>query len=111
MTTDTDSFCGHACILATGSKAAPKTGSDGSGYTLARKFGHHIIKPLPALVQLTSDNPLCKAMSGVRSTGTVTVLQTEILLLRIPEKSSIRTTAFRGFPYFRSAAMRQSRRQ
>lgn len=73
MTTDTDSFCGHACILATGSKAAPKTGSDGSGYTLARKLGHHIIKPLPALVQLTSDNPLCKAMSGVRSTGTVTV--------------------------------------
>ena len=73
VTTDTDSFCGHACILATGSKAAPKTGSDGSGYTLARKFGHHIIKPLPALVQLTSDNSLCKAMSGVRSTGTVTV--------------------------------------
>ena len=26
VTTDTESFCGHACLLATGSKPAPKTG-------------------------------------------------------------------------------------
>lgn len=99
VTTDTDSFCGHACILATGSKAAPKTGSDGSGYTLARKFGHHIIKPLPALVQLTSDNPLCKAMSGVRSTGTVTVFADGNSVASDTGESSIRTTAF-GIPVF-----------
>ena len=73
VTTDSASFCAGACILATGSKAAPKTGSDGSGYTLAKKMGHHIVKPLPALVQLTSDNPLCKSMAGVRSTGNVTI--------------------------------------
>ena len=58
-------------ILATGSKAAPKTGSDGSGYKLSRKMGHSIIKPLPALVQLMSSDKLCKSMSGVRSTGRV----------------------------------------
>ena len=39
-------------IIATGSKAIPKTGSDGLGYELCRKFNHSIIKPLPALVQL-----------------------------------------------------------
>lgn len=58
-------------VIATGSKAAPKSGSDGSGYELARQLGHKIKKPLPALVQLVSDNPYCKAMAGVRSTGVV----------------------------------------
>ena len=43
---------GDAVILAPGSKAAPATGSDGSGYELAKKLGHRVIKPLPALVQL-----------------------------------------------------------
>ncbi len=57
-------------ILSTGSKASPKSGSDGSGYELAGKFGHKIKKPLPALVQLVSSNPYCKAMAGVRSSGT-----------------------------------------
>ena len=60
-------------ILATGSKAAPKTGSDGSGYILAKSLSHSIVKPLPALVQLTSDNRQCKVMAGVRSTGCVTI--------------------------------------
>lgn len=58
-------------IIATGSKASPKTGSDGSGYRYAKKFGHRIVKPLPALVQLESDMKLCKAMAGVRSNGNV----------------------------------------
>ena len=39
-------------IVATGGKAAPKTGSDGFGYKIAKQFCHNIIKPLPALVGL-----------------------------------------------------------
>lgn len=59
-------------ILATGGKAAPSTGSDGSGYRLARKLGHGIIEPLPALVQLKCDTgtlprDFFKAVSGVRA--------------------------------------------
>jgi predicted Rossmann fold flavoprotein len=53
-------------ILATGGCASPKLGSDGSGYKLARNLGHSIIKPLPALVQLKSDEKYLKAVSGVR---------------------------------------------
>jgi hypothetical protein len=30
----------------------PKSGSDGTGYTLARALGHHIVPPVPALVPL-----------------------------------------------------------
>ena len=36
-------------ILCNGSKAAPSTGSDGSGYALAKQLGHQIIPVLPAL--------------------------------------------------------------
>jgi len=42
-------------VLATGSKACPKTGSDGFGYEIAREFDHEIVEPLPALVQLRLD--------------------------------------------------------
>ncbi len=60
-------------IIAAGSKASPKTGSDGSGYNLAANFGHTIIKPLPALVQLVSDMKYCANLSGVRSTGNISL--------------------------------------
>lgn len=53
-------------ILATGSKAAPKTGSDGSGYDLAKKLGHSIIHPLPSLVQLKGNETYFKNWSGIR---------------------------------------------
>lgn len=61
-------------ILAAGSKAAPNTGSDGSGYELARQLGHRIIKPLPALVQLRCDSSYEKQLSGIRTEAKVTLL-------------------------------------
>lgn len=64
-------ICCGKLIIAAGSCAAPATGSDGSGYRLAESFGHKIIKPLPALVQLVSSFAYCRAMSGVRSTGKI----------------------------------------
>ncbi len=36
-------------ILATGGKSYPQTGSTGDGYTLAKKLGHTVIEPVPAL--------------------------------------------------------------
>ena len=54
-------------ILACGSKAAPKTGSDGSGYFLAERLGHAIIPVLPALVQLRCREPYLKEVAGVRA--------------------------------------------
>lgn len=63
-----------ALILATGSKAAPATGSDGSGYDLALKLGHRMVKPLPALVQLRCREKWFKQISGVRTEAKVTLL-------------------------------------
>lgn len=54
-------------ILACGSKAHPKTGSDGSGYELAVNLGHRLIKPLPSLVQLKAKGNYFKEIAGVRS--------------------------------------------
>lgn len=65
-------FIADTVIIATGSKASPKTGSDGSGYELVRQLGIDIVKPLPALVQLVcGDKAVCKLGAGVRSYGSI----------------------------------------
>lgn len=61
-------------IIATGSKAAPKTGSDGLGYELAKSLGHNIITSLPSLVQLKADEPYFKNWSGIRTDVKVNLL-------------------------------------
>ena len=58
-------------ILATGSKAAPKTGSDGIGYELAKKLNHNIIAPKPALVQLIAEENYLKKWNGIRIDATL----------------------------------------
>ena len=60
-------------ILAAGSKAAPVTGSDGSGYTLAKKLGHRIVPVLPALVQLRCRGKFFPGIAGVRIQGSVSL--------------------------------------
>ena len=69
--TSQGNFSGETLILACGSKAAPGTGSDGSGYKLAKRLGHHIIKPLPALVQLRCPEKFFKQLAGVRADASV----------------------------------------
>lgn len=54
-------------ILATGSKACPKTGSDGNGYYLAKNFGHSLVPVLPSLVQLKGNENYFKEWDGVRA--------------------------------------------
>ena len=52
-------------ILATGGKSYPLTGSDGSGYKLAKRFGHTVSELIPSLIPLTSPSPLCVDMQGL----------------------------------------------
>lgn len=67
-------------ILANGSCASNLPGSDGSGYEIARRLGHHIIKPLPALTGLKCrpvhsmfSRNILASWAGVRTEGEVTV--------------------------------------
>ena len=71
----TESWTYHAdaVILATGSKAAPATGSDGSGYTLAEMCGHLIHTPMEALVPLKIREPWIRKLSGIRMPAAITL--------------------------------------
>lgn len=69
--TKTGDFFGKTCILATGGKAFPKSGSDGSGFVYARALGHTVEKPLPALVPLETDASWNKIAAGVRAHASV----------------------------------------
>ena len=62
-----------AVILANGSSASNIAGADGSGYELAKRLGHKIVKPLPALVPLKCNKKAISAWSGVRTEGKVTL--------------------------------------
>jgi len=53
-------------ILATGGRSIPKSGSDGFGYSLACRLGHHVTATVPALVPLVLDDTMFhKTLSGL----------------------------------------------
>lgn len=58
-------------FLACGGKSYKATGSDGSGYEIAKSLGHQIIEPKPALVQLHTNDPDWNILAGVRAQGIV----------------------------------------
>ena len=60
-------------ILATGSSAASKTGSDGSGYRLAKSFGHTINSVTPALVPLIVNKKFFNELKGVRADASISI--------------------------------------
>ena len=56
-----------AIVLASGGLSIPKLGATSFAYDVARRFGHKIVEPRPALVPLTlpEDQALFKSLSGV----------------------------------------------
>jgi predicted Rossmann fold flavoprotein len=53
-------------ILATGGQSIPKSGSDGFGYSLARRLGHHVTATAQALVPLVlADTMFHTTLSGL----------------------------------------------
>lgn len=62
-----------ALILACGGMAAPKTGSDGNGFQLAKQLGHRIYEVVPALVQLRCYEDFFKSVAGVRTEAGLTL--------------------------------------
>lgn len=73
LTKDATHFA-HKVILATGGKAAPNLGSNGSGYVLAEKLGHHLIEPFPSLVQLKLAEPFLKQIKGIKFDGDAEII-------------------------------------
>ena len=60
-------------IVCTGGKAAPKLGTTGDGYALARALGHTVTRTYPILTGINVEIP--KEVSGVRARGQVSLLE------------------------------------
>ena len=52
-------------LLCTGGRSYPATGSDGSGYAIARALGHSVTPLRPSLVPLECTGGICEAMQGL----------------------------------------------
>ena len=85
---------------ACGSKAAPNTGSDGSGYELAKSLGHRIIKPLPALVQLRCQGNHYRQLAGIRTEADLRLLVNDREMWRERGELQITDYGISGIPVF-----------
>ena len=95
-----DVFKADKVILCAGSKASPVTGSDGSGYDLAKAFGHSLIPVLPSLVQLRCKEKFYKKVSGVRVNGKVTLLVNNKPLASDTGEIQLTNYGISGIPVF-----------
>ncbi len=66
-------FESRSCIIATGGKAAKKTGSDGSGFLYVANLGHTLTDMVPALVQMQGKQSFLKEIAGIRAKGKITL--------------------------------------
>ena len=98
--TSQGTFLGDKCIVCTGGKASPKSGSDGFGYDIAKGFGHHIIKPLPALVQLKCKEKYFKRLKGIRSIGKVSLFVDDIEISSDSGEIQFTKEGISGIPVF-----------
>lgn len=69
-----ESIQSEKLILACGGKSATISGSDGSGYTLAKSLGHKIVDQVAGIVQLKLQHPALKAITGIKFDGYATVI-------------------------------------
>ena len=91
-------------ILATGSKAAPATGSDGSGYEFAKSFGHTVIEPYPALVQLLSKEKCLNALAGLRVDARAILFADEKPVISNRGEVQLNANNISGIPVFQISA-------
>jgi predicted Rossmann fold flavoprotein len=68
---DRPQFTAARVILASGGRAGPQFGSNGSGYRLAQSLGHRLIEPLPGIVSLRLDAAFLPRLKGVKFVGQV----------------------------------------
>ena len=58
-------YQGHSVIVATGGMSYPGTGSTGEGSRWAARLGHRVVKQLPALVPLETEDEWVKELQGL----------------------------------------------
>lgn len=94
------SFSFDSVILACGGKAAPSTGSDGSGFELARQLGHSLIPTVPALVQLKCREDYLRSVSGVRADAQISVYSSGECVVKERGELQLTDYGLSGIPIF-----------
>ena len=83
-------------ILSAGSKAYPKTGSDGIGYEILKSFGHTIIKVLPALTGVIGDKSYFKDWAGIRVEASVSLYENDLFIKKEVGEIQLTKTGLSG---------------
>ena len=72
--TASDKFFAKSVVLATGGAASKQFGTDGTAYSLVKKFGHERTAIYPSLVQLKTETDKIRGLKGLKETAKVTAL-------------------------------------
>ena len=84
VTTATGVIRASAVVLATGGQSLPKSGSDGAGFAIAKRLGHTIVEPTPALAPLLlSDEDIHRELSGVSQEVELAVWIDGVIAIRL----------------------------
>ncbi len=100
IVTDLESIIFDCVILACGGLAAPKTGSDGSGFLLAKSLGHSVVPTVPALVQIKCKENYFKSISGIRTDAKISVICNGECLTQERGELQITDYGVSGIPIF-----------
>lgn len=100
ISTEKNTYSGMTLVIACGSKAFPKSGSDGSLFPYIEKLGHTFIDIVPALVQLKAKPSFFKSIAGIRSDILVKLYIDHVLISE--DRGEVQLTDFgiSGIPVF-----------
>jgi len=73
LTTPAGAMTARAVVLCTGGLSYPKTGSDGTGYAIARSLGHSLAPTTPALTPLVLSGDFHRRLMGVTLPAALTL--------------------------------------
>ncbi|MCI8408246.1 MAG: NAD(P)/FAD-dependent oxidoreductase [Lachnospiraceae bacterium] len=95
-------YQGENIILAAGGQVSAKLGSDGSGYKLAKKLGHKVIKPVPALIGFKCKENYFKELAGVRTEAEVSLFIDDLNHYVAKDRGELQLTNYgiSGIPVF-----------
>ena len=98
--TKNNTLSADAVVLSTGGKASPVLGSDGSGYTLAKRFGHHLSPVVPALVPLRCKETFFKHLAGIRTQAKVSLFVDDLFVASDIGELQLTNYGISGIPVF-----------
>ena len=98
--TNKGKYKADAVVLCSGSRAYPKTGSDGKGYELASNLGHSIVPVLPSLVGLEMSEIFLNDWAGVRSHVKVSLVENGHVIISDEGEIQLTRTGISGICVF-----------